>query len=146
MPNLNICHLIGHLTRDPETKFTVKGAAIVNFSLAINRQWKSETGDKMEEVTFVDIEGYGKQAEVVAQYCKKGQPLFVNGRLKMDSWENKESGQKRSRMKVVMEGFQFLAPVERRETAPDDSDKRPYEKPKPPADPDLDTPPSDIPF
>jgi single-strand DNA-binding protein len=99
---------MGNLTRDPELRVTPKGTSIASFALAINRDWKSESGEKQTEVTFVDIEAWGKQAEVIAKYLTKGRPLYVEGRLKQDQWEDKQSGQKRTRMKVVLESFQFL--------------------------------------
>jgi single-strand DNA-binding protein len=100
--------LMGNLTRDVELRFSTKGTAVGKFCLAVNRQWKSETGEKKEEVTFIDIDCFGKQAETLAQYVKKGSPLFVEGRLKLDSWDDKATGQKRSRLGVVLEGFQFI--------------------------------------
>jgi single-strand DNA-binding protein len=108
MPNLNRVLLMGNLTRDPELRVTPKGTPICQFGLAINRQWKSDSGEKQEEVIFVDVECWGKQAETVAKYCKKGKPLYVEGRLKLDQWEDKNTKEKRSRMKVVLEQFQFL--------------------------------------
>jgi len=99
---------MGNLTRDPELRVTPKGTPICQFSLAINRSWKSESGEKMEEVVFVDVEARGKQGETVAKYCTKGRPLYVEGRLKLDQWEDKNTKEKRSRMKVVLEQFQFL--------------------------------------
>jgi single-strand DNA-binding protein len=108
MANFNKVYLIGNLTRDPELRVTPKGTAICQFGLAVNRQFKDESGALRDETTFVDIEAWGKQGETVAKYCTKGRPLFVEGRLKFDQWEDKTSGQKRSKLKVVLEGFQFL--------------------------------------
>jgi len=108
MANFNKVYLIGNLTRDPELRVTPKGTAICQFGLAVNRQFKDESGAMRDETTFVDIEAWGKQGETVAKYCTKGRPLFVEGRLKFDQWEDKTSGQKRSKLKVVLEGFQFL--------------------------------------
>jgi single-strand DNA-binding protein len=108
MANFNKVYLIGNLTRDPELRVTPKGTAICQFGLAVNRSFKDESGAVREEVTFVDIEAWGKQAETINKFCTKGKPLFVEGRLKFDSWEDKTSGQKRSKLKVVLEGFQFL--------------------------------------
>jgi len=109
MANFNKVILAGNLTRDPELRYTPKGTAIARFGLAVNRRWKSETGENKEEVTFVDVEAWNKQAEVVAQYLKKGQPFLVEGRLKLDQWEDKNTHQKQSKLKVVLEGFSFLA-------------------------------------
>jgi single-strand DNA-binding protein len=108
MPSLNKVFLMGNLTRDPELRVTPKGTPICQFGLAINRQFKMESGESREEVIFVDIEAWGKQGETIAKYCTKGRPLFVEGRLKLDQWEDKNTKEKRSRIRVVLEGFQFL--------------------------------------
>jgi single-strand DNA-binding protein len=108
MPSLNKVMLMGNLTRDPELRVTPKGTPICQFSLAINRQFKMESGESREEVIYVDIEAWGKQGETIAKYMTKGRPLFVEGRLRLDQWEDKNTKEKRSRMKVVLEQFQFL--------------------------------------
>jgi single-strand DNA-binding protein len=108
MANLNRVLLIGNLTRDPELRVTPKGTAICQFGLAISRSFKDESGQTREEATFVDIEAWGKQGETIAKYCTKGRPLFVEGRLRFDQWEDKTTQQKRSKLKVVLENFQFL--------------------------------------
>jgi single-strand DNA-binding protein len=108
MANLNKVMLIGNLTRDPELRVTPKGTAICQFSLAVNRKFKDESGAEREEVTYVDIEAWGKSGENIAKYCTKGRPLFVEGRLRLDQWEDKNTKEKRSRMKVVCDNFQFL--------------------------------------
>lgn len=108
MPSLNKVLLMGNLTRDPELRVTPKGTPICQFSLAINRQFKMESGESREEVIYVDVEAWGKQGETIAKYCTKGRPLFVEGRLRLDQWEDKNTKEKRSRMKVVLEQFQFL--------------------------------------
>ena len=108
MPSLNKVLLMGNLTRDPELRVTPKGTPICQFSLAINRQFKMESGESREEVIYVDIEAWGKQGETIAKYCTKGRPLYVEGRLRLDQWEDKNTKEKRSRMKVVLENFQFL--------------------------------------
>ena len=108
MANLNKVMLIGNLTRDPELRVTPKGTAICTFSLAVNRKFKDESGGEREEVTYVDIEAWGKSGENISKYCTKGRPLFVEGRLRLDQWEDKNTKEKRSRMKVVLENFQFL--------------------------------------
>src|SRR5206468_6295131 len=96
------------LTRDPELRYTPKGMAIAKVGLAINRNWTSESGEKKEEVTFVDVDIFGRTAENVAQYMKKGRPILVEGRLRLDQWDDKQTGQKRSRLGVVGEVVQFL--------------------------------------
>jgi len=108
MANFNRVILAGNLTRDPELRYTPKGMAIAHFSLAINRTWKSETGEMKEEVTFVEVDAFGRQAEVIGQYMKKGRPFLVEGRLKLDQWEDKNTHQKQSKLKVVLEGFSFI--------------------------------------
>jgi single-strand DNA-binding protein len=108
MANFNKVILAGNLTRDPELRYTPKGTAIASFGLAINRKWKSETGEAKEEVTFVDVEAWDRQAEVVAQYFKKGRPILVEGRLKFDQWEDKNTHQKQSKLKVRLESFSFI--------------------------------------
>ena len=108
MANFNKVILIGNLTRDPELRYTPKGTAIAKIGLAINRTWKTETGETKEEVTFVDIDAFGRQAETLGQYMKKGRPIMIEGRLKLDTWDDKQTNQKRSRLGVVLETFQFL--------------------------------------
>ena len=108
MPSLNKVLLMGNLTRDPELRVTPKGTSICQFALAINRTFKMESGETREEVTYVDIEAWGKQGETIAKYVTKGRPLFVEGRLRLDQWEDKNTKEKRSRVKVVLENFQFL--------------------------------------
>lgn len=108
MANLNKVLLIGNLTRDPEVRYTPKGTAICTLGMAVNRNWTTESGEKKEEVTFVDVDVWGRQAETISQYMSKGRPIFIEGRLKLDSWDDKETGQKRSKIKVVCENFQFL--------------------------------------
>lgn len=108
MASLNKVFLIGNLTRDPELRVTPKGTAICQFGLAVNRQFKDDSGATRDETTFVDIEAWGKQGELVAKYLGKGSQCMVEGRLKLDQWEDKTSGQKRSRLKVVLDNVQFL--------------------------------------
>lgn len=108
MANVNQCNLIGNLTRDPELRVTPQGTAICQFGLAINRKFKDGQGAEREEVTYVDCEAWGKSGENIAKYCAKGRPLYVSGRLKLDQWTDKTTNEKRSKMKVVVENFQFL--------------------------------------
>jgi single-strand DNA-binding protein len=108
MANFNKVILAGNLTRDPDLRFTAKGMAIAKFGLAVNRRWTSETGEKRDEATFVDIEAFGRQAETIGQYLRKGSPFLVEGRLKLDTWDDKQTNQKRSRLLVVLESFSFL--------------------------------------
>lgn len=109
MPNFNKVFLMGNLTRDPELRATPSGTAVCQFSLAVNRVYNNANGERQEETTFVDVEAWGRQAETISKYVSKGKPLFVEGRLKLDTWENKE-GEKRSKMKVVLENMQLISP------------------------------------
>lgn len=145
MPNLNRVLLMGNVTRDPEVKYTPKGTAIAQIGMAINRTWSDDSGQKKEEVTFVDVEFFGRVAEIAGQYVKKGNPLFVEGRLKLDTWDDKATGQKRSKMKVVCENMQLMGGKPSGEQKPQ---QRPpaAPPPRPQADPDLDAAPDDIPF
>src|SRR5204863_8487416 len=107
MANLNRVMLIGRLTRDPETRHTAGGNSVTNFGLAINRSYRKKDSDELvEETTFVDVEAWGKTGETFARYMKKGRQAYVEGRLKLDSWE--KDGQKHSKLFVVMDEFQFL--------------------------------------
>ncbi len=108
MASFNKVILAGNLTRDPELRYTPKGTAVAQITLAVNRTWKSETGESKEEVSFVDVDIWGRQAEVIAQYMRKGRPLLVEGHLKQDKWEDKTTHQKQSKLKVVLEGFTFI--------------------------------------
>lgn len=107
MANFNKVFLMGNLTRDPELRYTPSGTAVCGFGLAVNRTWKSKDGEKKEETCFVDCQAWARTAEVISEYCKKGRPLFVEGRLTFDSWEDR-SGQKRSKLRVTVDNFQFI--------------------------------------
>ncbi|HEX8310267.1 MAG TPA: single-stranded DNA-binding protein [Chthoniobacteraceae bacterium] len=170
MASLNKVMLIGNLTRDPEIKYTPKGTAIAELGLAVNRNYTTESGEKREEVTFVDIELFGRTAELAGEYLKKGRPVFIEGRLKLDTWDDKQTGQKRSKMRVVGETMQFLGGRdgggqgnegggggsgggggggeyggESRPARPPSRPAPPAQK-RPPVDPDLDAAEDDIPF
>jgi single-strand DNA-binding protein len=106
--NLNRVILAGNLTRDPQLKYLASQTAVAEFGLAVNRKWRTEKGEDREEVTFVDCTAFGKPAETLQKYVTKGSPLLIEGRLKLDQWEDKTSGQKRSKLSVVVESFQFL--------------------------------------
>jgi single-strand DNA-binding protein len=108
MANVNRVILIGNLTRDPQLKYLPSQTAVAEFGLATNRKFKSATGEDREEVCFVDCTAFGRSAEVINQYCQKGKQLYIEGRLKFDSWEDKQGGGKRSKLSVVIENFQFL--------------------------------------
>jgi single-strand DNA-binding protein len=108
MASLNKVMIIGNLTRDPEVRFTPKGTAVCDMALAVNRRYVNDAGERQEEVTYLDIVLWGKQAELAGQYLTKGNPLFVEGRLQMDTWEDKATGQKRSKIRIICENMQFL--------------------------------------
>ena len=170
MASLNKVMLIGNLTRDPEIKYTPKGTAIADIGLAVNRNYTTESGEKREEVTFIDVTLWGRVAEIVGEYCKKGRPLFVEGRLQLDTWDDKQTGQKRSKLKVVGDNIQLLGGREGGGSAPGGGGPGPgggggeygegrpaapnrppgrqpaAPPPRPPVDPDLDAPEDDIPF
>lgn len=114
MAQLNKVLLMGNLTRDPECRYVAKGKAVAELSLATSRKWKTEAGEEKEEVCFVNCVVWGKQAEFCGKYMKKGSPVFIEGRLKFESWESKE-GDKRSTIKVDCERIQFLGAKEKEE-------------------------------
>lgn len=108
MANLNKVMLIGNLTRDPELRYTPKGTAVADIGLAVNRVWSNDQGQRQEETTFIDVTLWGRQAELAQQYLTKGRGAYIEGRLQMDTWEDKETGKKRSKLKVIGENLQFL--------------------------------------
>jgi len=107
MANFNKVLLMGNLTRDPDVRTTTSGMKIAKLGLAVNRRFRTRDDEAREETTFVDIDAFGKQAEIIERYCQKGSPLFVEGRLRLDQWES-NTGEKRSKLAVVLENFQFL--------------------------------------
>lgn len=115
MKGFNKVIIAGNLTRDPELRYTPRGTAVARLGLAVNRSWRDENGETKEEVTFVDVDAFGKQAETLGQYLKKGRPVLVEGRLKQDSWEDKNTKEKKYRLYVVLETFTFLDAGQTRE-------------------------------
>ena len=108
MPNFNKVILMGNLTRDPELRQTPKGTSVCAFGMAVNRVFRTaDGGEQQEETTFIDLEAWGRQAEIISKYVSKGNPLFVEGRLRLDSWESK-TGEKRSKLKVIVENMQLM--------------------------------------
>jgi single-strand DNA-binding protein len=107
MANYNKVLLMGNLTRDPQLSYTPNQTAVVDFGMAINRRWTGQDGNQRDETCFVDCRMFGRRAEVVNKYCKKGNPLFVEGRLTFDSWEAQD-GSKRSKLRVTVENFEFV--------------------------------------
>jgi len=108
MPNVNKVFLIGHVTKDPELSYLPSQTAVVNFGLATNRKWKAPDGQTKEEVCFVDCQAFAKSAETLNKYVKKGDPLYIEGRLKLEQWKAQD-GSARSRLRVIIEQFQFLS-------------------------------------
>lgn len=148
MASFNKVILMGNLTRDPELRYTSKGTAIAKIGLAVNRVWRTESGEQKEEVTYVDVDAFGRQAETIGQYLKKGRPVLVEGRLKLDTWDDKQSGQKKSKLGVVLETFQFVgsAPGQQgREGAPSET-SRPRVTENNPAPAEEMPPEDDVPF
>ena len=144
---LNKVFLIGNLTQDPELRRIPSGTAVSTLRLAVNEYYQNKSGERVERAVFLDVDVWDRQAELCQQYLFKGSPVFVEGRLQMDSWDDKESGQKRTRLKVRAERVQFLG--SRREGAGRDSgsvsDAPPAKAPPPPPEPPMDDE-SDIPF
>jgi single-strand DNA-binding protein len=151
MANLNRVLLIGNLTRDPEVRYTPKGTAVTDIGIAVNRVYSGDDGEKKEETTFVDVTLWGRQAEVAQEYLKKGRSVFIEGRLQLDTWDDKQTGQKRSRLRVVAENMQMLGSRGESESSSSPASSQRRTAPPPPQrqtpkDPDLDTEPDDIPF
>lgn len=160
---------MGNLTRDPEVTYTPKGTAVCEIGLAVNEYWTDDQGEKMEDTVFVDITFFGNSAETIQQYMSKGRPIYVEGKLKLDQWEDKQTGQKRSKMRVIGRSFQFLGGKKDNDDKEDKkprqqgsfkrggkqqggeydqsaAPRRPSPPPQKPQDPDLDQPEDDIPF
>lgn len=108
MPNFNRVFLMGNITRDIELKTIASGQSVAKIGLAVNRKWRDQNGQDREEVTYVDCDAWGKTAESIAKFFSKGRPIFIEGRLKLDTWQDKESGQNRSKLGVVIDNFQFV--------------------------------------
>lgn len=116
---------IGNLTRDPEVRVLPKGTQICQFGIAASKKWKDDSGTEREDTCFVDVEAWGKTAENIAKYFKKGSPIFIEGTLRLDSWEDKTSGQKRTKHKVVMERFEFIGGRKESDGAPAQRSEQP---------------------
>ena len=131
MASFNKVILMGNLTRDPETRVTATGLTICKLGLAVSRSFTTKDGERREETTFVDIDAFGKQAEVITKYFRKGKPILIEGRLKLDQWEAND-GQKRSKMGVVMETFQFVGNRDDSDSGGSNSNSGGYEQSSPP--------------
>lgn len=136
MANFNKVIIVGNLTRDPELRVTPQGLSICKLSLAVNRNYKTANGEDQEETTYVDVDAFGKPAEIISKYMGKGRPILVEGRLKTDSWTS-QAGEKRSKLKVVLENFQFLGG-----RSDENGDRSGYQS-APPASSSTDTKPGD---
>jgi len=148
MASFNKVILMGNLTRDPELRYTPKGTAIAKLGLAVNRVWKTETGETKEEVLFIDVEAFSRQAETIGQYLKKGSPILVEGRLRLDTWDDKQTNQKRTKILVAAENVRFLGSGQPREGgAPENPRNRPPATAAPGAsEPAEESPSDDVPF
>jgi len=109
MASYNKVVLMGNVTRDPEVRVTPKGTSIAKIGLAVSRKFSTESGEKKEETTFVDVDFIGKVSDVVSKYVKKGDPILIDGRLKLDQWEDKKTGEKRSKLGIFGENLQLLS-------------------------------------
>ena len=130
MPNYNKIIIIGHLTRDPELRYLPNQTQVVEFGIATNRNWTGQDGTKQEEVLFVDCVMFGKRATTIREYCSKGEPLLIEGRLKLDTWQAQD-GTNRSKHRVIVENFSFMgspkdAPKKEDKVAEDNSDDTPF--------------------
>lgn len=112
MANINLLILGGRLTRPPEVRVTNSGTAICAFTVANSRKWKTEQGEQREDTAFVDCEAWGKTGESIAKFFAKGDPILVRGRIKQDMWDDKQTGQKRSKLMLTLEGFDFCGPTQ----------------------------------
>lgn len=141
--NLNKVTIAGRLTHDPEVKYTPKGTATADIGLAVNRKWRDESGQAKEETTFIDVTLWGKTAENAGKYLQKGSGVFIEGRLQTDTWEDKATGHKRSKLKVIADSMQFFSNGTTREPARQTGG---YMPPNPPNPQTSDDGFDDIPF
>jgi single-strand DNA-binding protein len=107
MANYNKVILVGNLTRDPEVRYTPNGAAVMHCGIAVNRSWRSQDGEDRQDTCFIDLTAWGRRGEIISEYKSKGDPILIEGRLRMESWQGQD-GQKRTKHVVVVENFQFL--------------------------------------
>lgn len=146
MASLNKVFLMGNLTRDPELRYTPSGLAVASFGIAINRTWTAKSGEQKEDVCYVDINIFGRRAEVVGEYFSKGNPIFIEGRLQFNQWETKD-GQKRSTLRVVADNFQFIGGLAKRPEAGEVTSSKDNKPPEMiPEDVNLDINNEEIPF
>ena len=119
---MNVVIVKGHTTRDVELRYLPNGTAIGSFGIAVNRKWKSESGEQKEEVSFFDVDAWGKTAETIAQWFRKGSPILITGRLKQETWEDKQNGQKRSKVTLVLDRFEFCGETKGAGSQPESQD------------------------
>ncbi|MCB9845751.1 MAG: single-stranded DNA-binding protein [Phycisphaeraceae bacterium] len=144
--NLNRVFLMGNLTRDVELRHTSGNQPVANIGLAVNRRWRGQDGEPREETTFVDCEAWGRTAEVMSQYLRKGRPVFIEGRLKLDQWQDQQGGN-RSKLKVVVESFQFVDSREGGDASSGGGGRAPSRRAEEPGGPSYEEPAGDdIPF
>jgi single-strand DNA-binding protein len=129
--NLNHVQLAGRLTRDPDSRYTQSGVAIADMGIAVSRFFKDAQGESKEETDFIDVTAFGRTAEIVQKHLRKGSPIYVEGRLKLDQWDDKQTGAKRSKLKVVAESMQFVG--SRAAAAPDSASPPQRQAAAPPA-------------
>lgn len=155
MPNYNKTIIAGHLARDPEMRYLPSQMAVANFAIAVNHNYKTKQGEERKEVTFIDCTAFGKTGEIINQYCAKGKALLVEGRLKQETWEDKNGGGKRSKIVLIVEEFQFLGgkgdgdgqTEPQQATARRTEPQQAARQPDPPAEPDVELfSADDIPF
>src|SRR5258708_3850309 len=106
--NLNKIQLAGRLTRDPEIRYTPSGVAVADIGIAVSRFLKNDQGETKEETDFIDVTAFGRTAETIQKYLRKGSSVYLDGRLKLDQWDDRETGKKRSKLKVIAESMQFI--------------------------------------
>jgi single-strand DNA-binding protein len=157
--NINKVTLAGRLTRDPEIKYTPSGTAIADFSLAVTRYYKNNAGESQEDTDFIDVTAFGRSAEIIGKHLKKGNSLYIDGRLKLDQWQDKQSDQPRSKLRVVAQSMQFVglrpqtqapapvpSPAQRSGSVGSAAPAAPASAAKRPLERDLDVEPHEIPF
>jgi single-strand DNA-binding protein len=131
MAALNKVYLLGNLTRDPELRHTSSGNAVCTFGMAMNHRYMTAKGESKEEVCYVEVEAWGRWAEACDSFLRKGAPVLVEGRLRYEQWDDKETGQKRSRLRVVVEHGQFVGGPARKGAAPEEAAREPLSSPGP---------------
>jgi len=132
MSSYNKVILMGNLTRDPESRVTPNGLTICKFGIAVNRVFKNKDGERQEEVTFIDCDAFGKTAETISRFLQKGRGIHIEGRLKLDQWDDKTSGEKRSKLGVVVDSFQFVGGKDENSTSAAPAPARSTKTPPPP--------------